>query len=93
MRYLGNFGRYGDLSYCIYILHYQIVKILVSRGWYDASPYGALLLEAQLVVSGAFDSWHLIEKPFLRKSSHYVVAQAGRDSKASGWSDGRTTLK
>lgn len=93
VRYLGNFGRYGDLSYGIYILHFPIVQILVSRGWFDASPYGALLLAALLVVSGAFVSWHLIEKPFLRKSSHYVVAQAGRDSKASGWSDGRTTLK
>lgn len=84
VRYLGNFGRYGDLSYGIYILHFPIVQTLVGRGWFDSSPYGALLLAALLVVSGAFVSWHFIEKPFLRKSSHYVIAEAGRDSKVTG---------
>jgi peptidoglycan/LPS O-acetylase OafA/YrhL len=36
--------------------------------------YAALALAAVLVLVGASLWWHLIEKPWLRKSSHYVVA-------------------
>jgi peptidoglycan/LPS O-acetylase OafA/YrhL len=28
-----------------------------------------------IVLAAAYASWHLVEKPFLRKSSHYVVAE------------------
>jgi flagellin-like protein len=74
-RYIGNFGKYGDLSYGIYIFHFPVIQLLVTIGWYRQSPLTALLLTIAIVLALAFASWHLVEKPFLRKSSHYVVAE------------------
>jgi len=74
MRYLGNFGRYGDMSYGIYIFHFPIVQTLVSYGIFRSAPFLALGIASFLVVFSAFLSWHLIEKPFLRRTSHYVLA-------------------
>ena len=75
MRHLGNFGKYGDLSYGIYIFHFPVIQWLVSTGLYRESPFGALAVTIAIVLGFAFASWHLVEKPFLRKSSHYVIAE------------------
>jgi peptidoglycan/LPS O-acetylase OafA/YrhL len=75
IRHLGNFGKYGDLSYGIYILHFPVIQWLVSIGLYRESPFGALAVTIVVVLALAFASWHLVEKPFLRKTSHYVVAE------------------
>jgi peptidoglycan/LPS O-acetylase OafA/YrhL len=75
MRHLGNFGKYGDLSYGIYILHFPVIQWLVSIGLYRESPFGALAVTIVVVLALAFASWHLVEKPFLRKTSYYVVAE------------------
>jgi len=75
VRHLGNFGKYGDLSYGIYILHFPVIQWLVSLGLYRESPFGALAATIVVVLALAFASWHLVEKPFLRKTSHYVVAE------------------
>ncbi len=73
-RYFGNFGRYGDFSYGIYIVHFPILQILVSIGLFAANPYLALGVATIAVLAAAFACWHLVEKPFLQRSSHYVVA-------------------
>jgi peptidoglycan/LPS O-acetylase OafA/YrhL len=77
LRHLGNFGKYGDLSYGIYIFHFPVIQLLVSTGFFRESPFGALAATISLVLVLAFMSWHLVEKPFLRKSSHYVIAERG----------------
>ena len=74
LRFFGNFGRYGDMSYGIYIFHFPIVQTLVSFGVFRRDPWLALGIASGLVLLAAFLSWHLIEKPFLRRSSHYVQA-------------------
>lgn len=74
MRFLGNFGRYGDFSYGIYIIHFPVIQTLVAIGVFDSNPYGALAVATAIVLGGAFASWHLVEKPFLKRSSHYVAA-------------------
>jgi peptidoglycan/LPS O-acetylase OafA/YrhL len=73
-RYVGNFGRYGDLSYGVYIIHFPVLQTLIALGVFQGNAYLAVALAAMIVLAGAFASWHLVEKPFLRKSSHYVVA-------------------
>ena len=78
MRYLGNFGRFGDFSYGIYIVHFPLLQLLVSVGLFRASPWLGLAVATAGVLALAALSWHLVEKPFLRKSSHYVLAEAGR---------------
>lgn len=74
MRHLGNFGKYGDLSYGIYIIHFPVIQWLVSIGLFREQPFLALAATIAIVLTLAFASWHLVEKPFLRKTSHYVIA-------------------
>jgi peptidoglycan/LPS O-acetylase OafA/YrhL len=70
--YLGNFGKYGDFSYGLYIVHFPILQIFVSYGLFKNSPWIALCLVGMLVLTVAILFWNFIEKPFLRKS-HYVT--------------------
>ena len=77
LRHLGNFARYGDLSYGVYILHVPVLQTLVAVRLFERSPYGALVLAIVLVLLLAFASWHLVEKPFLQRGSHYVQASRG----------------
>jgi peptidoglycan/LPS O-acetylase OafA/YrhL len=74
--YLGNFAKYGDFSYGVYITHFPILQILVSFGLFYTQPFFALGLASLMVLFISFFLWHLIEKQFLRKSSHYVSATA-----------------
>jgi peptidoglycan/LPS O-acetylase OafA/YrhL len=74
--YVGNFGRYGDFSYGIYILHFPIIQLLVQAGLFAVSPYLAVAVACATVVSGAVLLWHLVEKPFLKRGSHYVAVTA-----------------
>jgi peptidoglycan/LPS O-acetylase OafA/YrhL len=78
LRYLGNFGRHGDFSYGIYIIHFPVIQTLVAYGAFERSPYGALAAAVAIVLALSAASWHLVEKPFLRKSSHYVLAEERR---------------
>lgn len=71
--YLGNFNKYGDFSYGIYIVHFPILQGLISIGYFKINPWIDLLIAGALVLISSFLLWHLIEKPFLQKSSHYKV--------------------
>lgn len=70
--YFGNFAKYGDFSYGIYILHFPILQALVQSGLFNSNPYLAFSLALVFVFAGAFLLWHLVEKHFLQKSSHYL---------------------
>lgn len=71
---LGNFGKYGDFSYGIYIVHFPILQVLVQYGLFETMPLVGFVVAAVLVLLVSYLSWHLIEKRFLRKSSHYLKA-------------------
>ena len=71
---LGNFGKYGDFSYGIYIVHFPILQTMIAYGYFQQNPWRDLLLAGILVLLMAYGFWHGIEKPFLRRSSHYVAA-------------------
>jgi peptidoglycan/LPS O-acetylase OafA/YrhL len=71
--YLGNFSKYGDFSYGIYIIHFPILQLVTSYGLFDKTPWIALFSASILVMIMAFLLWHFVEKPFLRKSSHYIA--------------------
>ena len=73
-RYLGNFGRYGDFSFGVYTFHFPTLQWMISEGWFATNPIGALISACALVMMSAFFSWHVVEKPFLLRSSHYVKA-------------------
>lgn len=74
---LGNFGKYGDFSYGIYIVHFPILQVLISYGIYKNSPWMMLLVAGVIMMVSSFLLWHFLEKRFLRKSSHYVAEQKG----------------
>ena len=72
--YLGNFARFGDLSYGIYIIHFPVIQAAVAAGWFARDPWAAFFGCVGATVALAFASWHLVEKPFLKRGSHYRIA-------------------
>ena len=70
--YLGNFNKYGDFSYGIYILHFPILQTLISQHLLDNFHMGFLICSAAIVILLAILLWYLVEKPFLRNNSHYL---------------------
>lgn len=71
-RYLGNFSKHGDMSYSLYIVHWPILQILITTGLAaKLSAPAFFFLALGLVLTTSFLLWHLVEKRFLRKSSHY----------------------
>lgn len=75
--YLGNWGRYGDLSYGVYIWHFPIIQLFVYLGWLHAPAYIVLPGLLLAVFGVAFVSWHVIEKRFLSRASHYRAVERG----------------
>lgn len=73
--HLGNFGRYGDMSYGTYIFHFPVIQSLTALGVFAFNPLGGLLAAVALVISSAFLSWRYIEKPALMRTSHYVEVE------------------
>lgn len=73
--YAGNFGKYGDFSYGIYILHFPMLQAMIHVGLFAYSPYLALAAACLLVFASAVLMWNLVEKRFLLRSSHYVRAE------------------
>jgi len=74
--YVGNFGKYGDFSYGVYILHFPILQCFIHFGWLANRPWLFLTVGALITLMGAIAMWHLVEKRFLLRSSHYVTARA-----------------
>jgi len=71
--YLGNFGKYGDFSYGLYVIHFPVLQTLVMFGIFREHPWSGLAMATVLVLTSAMLMWHMVEKPFLRKASHYVA--------------------
>jgi len=74
--YLGNWGRFGDLSYGIYIYHFPILQTLIAMGILTTMPLVGAIIAITLTIAAGLVSWHWIEKPFLSKKSHYIQAEA-----------------
>lgn len=81
--YLGNFGRFGDFSYGIYILHFPILQFLVQQRLFVGEPWLGFGAACALVPAAAIALWHFVEKPALRRSSHYRDA-AVQTARAAG---------
>jgi peptidoglycan/LPS O-acetylase OafA/YrhL len=76
--YLGNAGRYGDLSYGIYIVHFPVIQLFEHYRWFEPSAWLGCLGCWLAVLAIALASWHLVEKRFLQRSSHYLQQATGR---------------
>jgi peptidoglycan/LPS O-acetylase OafA/YrhL len=78
LRYLGNFARFGDLSYGIYIIHFAVIQTAVAAGLYAQDPWLAFTATTAVTVALAFICWHAVEKPFLSRRSHYRLAESAK---------------
>jgi peptidoglycan/LPS O-acetylase OafA/YrhL len=74
-RYMGNFSKYGDFSYGTYIVHFPLIQTMIALGLAKQSPAVFLPVALSCILAAAFLLWHLVEKRFLAKSSHYRQAQ------------------
>lgn len=81
--YLGNFGKYGDFSYGVYILHFPIIQTFLAAGWLHETPLLFLAAIVSTTVMSAVAMWHLVEKRFLFRSSHYIASTAPSDENVS----------
>lgn len=72
--YAGNWGRFGDMSYGVYIYHFPIIQIFTALSLFNSHPWLTFVLLLLTVFFTAFLSYHCIERPFLKRSSHYRQA-------------------
>ncbi|MGN0187564.1 MAG: acyltransferase family protein [Paludibacteraceae bacterium] len=70
--WLNNFGKYGDISYGIYIWHFPIIQLFIHIGLFDNMPiWLAFAITILCVLAMGWLSWNLVEKHFLKyRSSH-----------------------
>lgn len=69
-----NLGRFGDLSYGIYLFHFPTIQALEHFGLYKFNPYVGFSVSVFVTIALATFSWHVVEKRFLKRSSHYIQA-------------------
>ncbi|WP_415391259.1 acyltransferase family protein [Porticoccus sp. Uisw_050_02] len=67
-------GKFGDLSYGIYLFHFPTIQMLEHLGLYKFNPYVGFLASVVITITLAAFSWHAVEKRFLKRSSHYITA-------------------
>ncbi len=69
-----NFGRYGDISFGIYLYHFPMIQLLIHLGLFQYNCWLGVALSILFTILVAFVSWHLVEKKVLKRNSHYIVA-------------------
>jgi len=70
-RHFGNFSKYGDFSYGVYIVHWPILQTMICFGLTKLPPAVFFLLSVSCVALASILMWHLVESRFLASSSHY----------------------
>jgi peptidoglycan/LPS O-acetylase OafA/YrhL len=81
--YVGNFGKYGDFSYGVYILHFPIIQCFIHFGWLASRPWLFLTAIVLTTAMAAIAIWHVVEKRFLLRNSHYVAASPAVSANAA----------
>lgn len=71
--YAGNTGKYGDFSYGVYIIHFPVIQVTLHFGLFAQQPELYLAAVVLVTLLGAMLMWHLVEKRFLLRSSHYMA--------------------
>lgn len=70
-----NVGKFGDISYGIYLYHFPIIQLLVFLGIFEINIYWGAALAFIVTLMMSLLSWHFLEKPFLKRSSYYIEAE------------------
>ena len=77
-KYIGNWGRFGDLSFGVYIWHFPIIQVFIYCNLFSNPIMGSIILFIT-ILTAAYFSWHLVEKRFLYRSSHYITSEKERN--------------
>jgi len=64
-------GRFGDLSYGVYAMHFPIIQTLIAGGVFAASHVFGTIAATGITFAFAVLMWRYIEKPALRTDSAY----------------------
>lgn len=70
-----NFGKYGDISYGIYLYHFPLIQLFIFLGLFAINIYLGVVISLSATLLLSLLSWNFLEKPFLKRSSHYVQAE------------------
>ena len=85
--FLTSFGRFGDLSYGIYIYAFLIQQTLMAENP-EQSLVQFFISASILTLLAAFLSWHLIEKPSLKLKTILNVGRGSLRNRGGGWWQG-----
>ncbi len=77
---LGNWGKFGDMSYGVYIYHFPILQIFTTYSLFDRDPWLAFAALVLTILTTSFLSYRYIERPFLQRSSHYRRAAEEKET-------------
>ncbi len=75
---LPNFGRYGDMSYGIYIYAYPFQQATVQLLGNHAKWYLVAAISLPVAMLFAFASWHFVERPSLDRKRALLFPKAQR---------------
>ena len=78
--YLGNWGKFGDMSYGVYIYHFPLIQIFTTFSLFDSHVWIRFTGLVLIILATASFSYHYIERPFLKRSSHYRQAAENTES-------------
>lgn len=63
-----NLGKYGDISFGIYLYHFPIIQLFIFLGLFDVNVWIGLSAALTSSLFLALGSWHFIEKKLLKRS-------------------------
>jgi peptidoglycan/LPS O-acetylase OafA/YrhL len=66
LRFLNNFGKYGDFTYGLYIYHFPIIQLFRQYNLFERyNPFAMAIVVILITLFFAVLSWFLIERRFL----------------------------
>lgn len=66
LKWLNHFGKYGDITYGVYIYHFPLIQVFVYLGFFETyNPIIVSVILLLLVIVLATLSWHFLELYFL----------------------------
>ncbi len=66
-----NFGKYGDFSYGMYLVHFPIIQIFVQERVYDQYSFVGLFASYIVIIIFSIIIWKVVEIPFIRKKLNH----------------------
>lgn len=69
LKFLNNFGKFGDLTYGLYIYHFPLIQLFVHLEYfknYNPIVISVILITLLIIISGI--SWHFLELKYLSEN-------------------------